>query len=357
MKKILSIALLLLILACSKDAIIGDSQAYEDIPSGLSARGSIADTSVVLQWNSVSKAAHYRIIRREDLIVGDGQHFTAAEPEWIDTTIALGVRYYYAVQSNFGSSTDTSAFSQFVSVMVEPEEGSDSGEVTLPSHLVLNASDGTENAISLAWTPCANEVRFLVERASLTDSVYMVLADSAQGATFVDETTEAGGYSYRVTAFLAGDSLSAVDAGHRTITPHEFFLEVNKEYKSSQAKIGRLNNKELGTESAGGAAHGTLTYDSYLDGFKAAIATLTYDNYRDGYLTLNGTQRTTIDGLFSQNGSVGDTVFVRGLYNGFVDHHITVSGGDPSGGHYRVGLEGVDTVDVLFATVKDAVLK
>lgn len=112
----------------------------------------------------------------------------------------------------------------------------------------------------------------------------------------------------------------------------------------------------MGKETVGGDYHGTLEYNSYLEGLSNAKAILTYDNYKDYYFTLKGVQKTNIEALLAQNGSVSDTVFVDGIYTGFVDHHIEVSGGNPSGGFYTIGQLGFETSNIQFSDVKDDVL-
>lgn len=349
--------LFLLILSCSDDPIIGDSNAFEDIPKGLSASRDREDSTIHISWNSVSRAKRYNLIRTDDpvkgeyLLVGESLEDTL----YIDREVTLGTKYYYRVSSVFGSSSDTSVSSDKVWGVALKD---DSVDDDFPDFISLTAADGASlSGVSIEWSSCGSEARYDLYVSGIDDEEYVLLEKGLSGTSYEHDDAVPGPLTYKIVAYNdKGDTLRSIDEGYRKVTPKEFFLEVNKTYKYSQAKIGLLNSKDLGTESAGGDIHGTLTYSSKLNGLSSADANLTYDNYKDFYLTLNGIQRTKIEKLITQKGTVSDTVRTSGMYVGFVDHHITVSGGDPNGGYYTVGVEGGDTATVQFSEVKDAVL-
>lgn len=347
---------LLLMFGCSDDPIIGDSNSFEDIPKGLQASQDRKDSTIHLQWNAVANARGYNLIRTEDPVEGE-YHLIAETLEdtlFIDREVTLGTKYYYRVSSVFGSVSDTSVSSEKVWGIAL----SKSDEDDFPDYISLDAADGEELVgVSVQWSSCGKTAKYDLYVSGFEGDEYLLLKEGITDTLYVHENAVPGPLTYKIIAYNeSGDTLKAIDEGYRLVTPKEFFLEINKTYKYSQAKIGLLQNEDLGTESAGGDIHGTLTYSSKLNGLSSADAVLTYGNYKDFYLTLNGKQKTKIEKLIAKKGNVSDTVRASGIYVGFVDHHISVDGGDPNGGYYTVGVEGGDTATVPFSEVKDAVL-
>lgn len=230
--------------------------------------------------------------------------------------------------------------------------------VVLPDYIILSATDGSrEDGVALTWDECDSGVQYVIFANGPEDDSYIKVAENLDSPEYIHTGVVPGEYTYKVFAYTPyGDSIYSVDKGYRAITPKEFFLEVNKVYHTSQSKISLLNSESLGEESAGGDIHGTVTYTAKL-GWGNVKADLTYDNYKDTYLVLNGKQHTNIESLTKRNGTVTDTVFISGIYSGFVDHHINVENSNPASGFYTVGVEGGDTADVQFEEVKGEVLK
>lgn len=322
-------------------------------PENLTASTDRMDSTILVAWDPVLHAEGYRL-QRSQMSDGSSAEVIATLDDktmFSDSDITVDKSYFYAVQALFPDTV--SEFSSFV----EGNALTDTTGSTFPDYLSIDAADGVSlTSVTIEWSSCGTSAKYDLYASALGEDEYTLLKEGITDTLYAHDDALPGPYTYKVIAYNeGGDSLTAIDEGYRQVTPKEFFLEVNKTYKYSQAKIGKLNAKELGKESAGGDIHGTLEYDSWLNGFKAK-AKLTYDNYKDFYLVLNGVQMTNIDGLISQDGDVSDTVKVAGIYTGFIDHHITVDGGDPDGGFYTVGVEGVDTADVQFSEVKDAVL-
>lgn len=355
---------LLFTLFCTDDPVTGVFNSFNIIPTNLEATDGEYDSVIKVTWNSVSGAKGYNLKRRDDPKVGEFEVITEniSDTFYLDTVPELGVKYYYKVNAQFSSSNDTSTYTDleegYAGVLDTGSSDTTNDDTTNPGFMVLNASEGTtDSAIILTWTNCGSGFVYKLSAASYEDTAYSVIATDISDTFYIHKNIVPGPYSYRIVATDgSGESLTSTDVGYRTISNLEFFLEVNKTYKYSQAKVGKLNDEDLGKETVGGNVHGTLEYNSYLEGLSGAKAILTYDNYKDFYLTLDGVQSTNIDGLFSKNGNVSDIVYIEGIYPGYVDHHIEVSGGKPSGGYYTIGQPGVDTSDVQFDTVKDDVL-
>lgn len=349
----LSLFFALLLTACSHDNIVGDSITYEDISSSIIASDSNSDTTINLSWGEVLGAEGYNLTRSTDPVDSsfevvlenyEGNSFT-------DLDILVNTKYWYKVQAVF-SSIENGSYSDI-------EDGiarSSLASATFPTSLAVDASDGTfGDKVEINWTDCGAAALYDIYASSYYDSAYTLLESGYTTPSFSHTTAVPGEYFYKVIALSGVDSAKGLDEGYRNITAKEFFVEVNKTFKYSQDKLELLESKgteSLGTEEEGGDIHGTINYDAAMDGLNVDIEIM-YTNYRDFYLTLNGYQSTRINGLVKQSGDVNDVVTVTGLYSGSIDHHIDVSGGVPTGGHYTVTVDGVGTSDVQFSDVKE----
>ncbi len=372
MKNILKFGTILLFItlclttSCSDDPVTGEFNSYDVIPTDLLASNGIYDSTIYITWKSVTNASGYNLKRRDDPKIGDFDLIAEniSDTFFIDDNVIIGTKYYYKVNAIFGSVSDTSTYSDleegYAGILdTSANDTSSSDTTTDPKFILLTASEGSsDSSIVLNWTNCGAGYKYSLSSSSFEDSTYTTLSSSLTDTFYIHKNIVPGPYSYRITAINndSSDTLKTTAVGYRSISNLEFFLEVNKTYKYSQSKVGKLNNEALGVETVGGDYHGTLEYNSYLEGLSSAKAILTYDNYRDFYLTLNGVQTTKIEALFAKDGNVYDIVFVDGIYKGFVDHHIEVDGGDPSGGFYTIGQTGLDTSDIQFSDVKDDVL-
>lgn len=354
------------LMSCTDDPVTGEFNSFDLIPTNLSASDGEYDNKVSIKWNSIPEATGYNLKRRDDPKIGEFELIAEniSDTFFIDSILTVGIKYYYKVNSIFESVSDTSTFSDLEEGFAGSLDTSinDTGDIdttTDPDFIILNASDGlSDSVISLSWTNCGDDYEYLLLGSSYEDSIYSILDSNLTDTNYIHKEVLPGPYSYKIKAInsITGDSMTSTDVGYRLISNLEFFLEVNKTYKYSQAKVGKLNSKSLGVETVGGDHHGTLEYNSYLEGLSSAKAILTYDNYKDFYLTLDGKQSTNIEALFAQDGKVSDTVNVDGIYKGFVGHNIKVTGGNPSGGYYSVGQEGKESSDIQFSEVKDEVL-
>lgn len=85
---------------------------------------------------------------------------------------------------------------------------------------------------------------------------------------------------------------------------------------------------------------GTCVYTAS-GGLSGADILITYSDYCDLYMTMNGTQHTVINDVFSQNGTLtGCQIDVTGVYTGYVRYNLIISGGKPAGGYYYVSQDG-----------------
>lgn len=362
---ILIIVTLFITMSCTEDPVTGAFNSFDVIPTGLDASDGTYDSSISIAWKKVTDATGYNLKRRDDPKIGDFDLVAEniSDTFFMDTNIIIGTKYYYKVNAIFESINDTSTFSDleegYAGILDTSSNDTSSSDTTDPNFILLTASEGTsDSSISLSWTNCGANFSYSLLASAFEDSTYDTLDVEIKDTIYLHNNVLPGPYSYRILAInkSSEDTLTTTAVGYRAISNLEFFLEVNKTYKYSQEKVGKLKNEALGEETVGGDYHGTLEYNSYLEGLSSAKAILTYDNYKDFYLTLDGVQTTKIEALFAKNGKVYDTVYVDGIYKGFVDHNIEVTGGDPSGGYYTIGQIGVDTSDIQFSEVKDDVL-
>lgn len=142
--------------------------------------------------------------------------------------------------------------------------------------------------------------------------------------------------------------------GYGALTAEKWFREYNKDIKSSQKKIGKMNvsndTDKIGTDAAIGEISGRVDYETSAKNILQAASGLTiylrYKDYADypmpddktkGYFVLNGNAVTKITSVTSQSGSMTDTVNVTGMYPGSVNYDgIVIKGGGAAGGFYAV---------------------
>lgn len=148
--------------------------------------------------------------------------------------------------------------------------------------------------------------------------------------------------------------------GYGALTAEQWFREYNKDIKSSQKKIGKMNvsndTDKIGTDAAIGEISGRVDYETSAKTLIQAASGLTiylrYKDYADypmpddktkGYFVLNGNAVTKITSVTSQSGSMTDTVNVTGMYPGSVNYDgIRINGGDAAGGYYAVTTKDLD---------------
>ena len=162
------------------------------LPGGIAAPSSVTAepyaAGVEVRWQPVDGAQEYQVHRNGDLI-GETRSTT-----YLDDEVGSGVNVTYTVAA-IAADSERSALSSPRTVLS-------------PLHPVGNLAATVDGlSIRLTWAPVTNADRYEIRRNE------EVVEPDVDGATFVDEVTEAGSYAYTVLAYDdAGAEPSMVSA-------------------------------------------------------------------------------------------------------------------------------------------------
>ncbi|HUI92466.1 MAG TPA: hypothetical protein VLX68_09495 [Chitinivibrionales bacterium] len=321
----------------------------QDIPANVVASDTLTSGVVQITWDSVAGARGYLVFRAK----GMSDSFLPISPEvagrlYLDSTAVPDTAYFYRVCSVL-SSGDTSLPS-----------APDMGEARLDTTTYIpafSASDGAyADRVALSWRRPFAHTTVIAASSDSTGTVWTPICTTSTATGCSDSLVTPGPHRYRLAVISdsAAGTLYYYDNGYRLVTDKEFFIEMNKTVKHSEAKLTKLGS--LGSEQVQGDTTGTLTYNAMMKGLSLVNVTIDYVDYRDFYLTLNGRQATAITNVLNQSGIVTDTVYVTGIYPGAVVYNINVSNGAPVSGTYTVIQQGRPPGVIQFADVEQYVL-
>ena len=181
-----------------------------DAPADLVA-AKVAWNGVDLTWSAAEGAAEYRVLRAD--VEGDttgefAQIGESAEPTYTDASVVQGGSYAYAVVA-------VSAYDRVSSPSAEVRSGVIPELVAPEAPADLTIAQVTADAAVLTWSPVANGVAYVLERAG-ADGVFTEIAVlETPGYTDAVDTTQP--WSYRVTARNQVGSSPASDVVVSTI--------------------------------------------------------------------------------------------------------------------------------------------
>lgn len=242
--------------------------------------------------------------------------------------------------------------------------------------------------VKITWNTVDGASGYHVYRSSKPASNYRKITDTPiTGNMYSDNDGSMQPQKYYYYKVLSlndlgqGKNYSGHAVGYGALTATQFLKEFGKQIKSSQKKMTFMHKggtSALGSESAGGAISGSLSYSAVMQGLGARI-TMPYSNYCDSlikdyyvysgsgdpndqnsyvlatgmdarYMIFNGNTNTTAN--MSSNGTMDGTVSVSGMYNGSVGFgNIQVKGGAAGGGYYPVTVNGFPTENISFSVI------
>jgi len=304
-------------------------------------------SKIVITWDAVPIAKSYQVYRSDTV---DGTYTAVGDKvtteAFTDTSIVAGNIYYYKVK----------AFN------VDNLEGglSDSVEAQtlgLPGGLV--ATDGVYSGeyidyVRVAWDKVEGAHHYklykMVSHFGSENGVYVQVGGDLYKNLYNDGDVEVGDYYfYKVSAFDADGEetpTSASDRGIRGVSNRDFFKEEDKTILRSHDKLHNLGGTSDETEP--GDVSGSVYYHVSI-GTTVSIP-IKYTNYCDYYLTINGTHTTRVS-MTSQDGWLTETLYVSGIYNGYVRYNVKICGGDPCGGEYYVKQNGGTETEMSWASL------
>lgn len=239
---------------------------------------------------------------------------------------------------------------------------------------VWRANNNGVYPVLVTWSESGKAAGYDVYRSTKADSGFKKINDAPlTDLYYVDAYTAAKAgvfYYYKVFALNSlgqgtksnnpADDKNHDARGYGALTREQWFREYNKDIKSSQKKIGKMNvssdTDKIGTDFAIGAISGRVDYETSAKSLVQAAGGLTiyirYKNYADhampddetkGYFILDGEANTKITDVTKQSGNMENTVNVTGMYPGSaVYNSIVIKGGAAGGGTYGVLTKDLD---------------
>lgn len=266
---------------------------------------------------------------------GGGTTIPAVTYNYVDKSVTQGKHYYYSI-----TSVDADGLESEFSVIDDGFAVSSDAPARVQN---VKASDGVSaTKVTVTWDAVPGATYYRVYRSNGKATV-QVGGDIT--GTSCDDAAPAGLLSYKVAAYnaFAESPYSSPDAGYRTVTNEEFYVEFARsmDYSLNRLAImkksgtGRLGKETISAQNSSG----TCTYNAAMDGLSGAIVTISFVDFCDLYMTFNGQQKTLAN--LSENGTLKDSsVNVTGIYTGTVRYDIVISGGAPGGGNYYVSQGG-----------------
>lgn len=247
---------------------------------------------------------------------------------YIDNAVSTGTRYYYAVTAvnAAGEESTLSPADEGYSLSTDVPDRVEDLAVTRGAYL---------DRVVLAWQGATGATYYRVYRSDGTTTVQ--IGQNIAATTVEDTTVGPGVYTYKVVAYneygMGGNSESV--AGYRAVTNEEFFSEAYNEIESAFEKLGELGTSDKKVYDKDG--NGNCLYDVTI---LSAKAVMTFTNYSDIYLTLDGDQTTVLSDYNNIDGTIKGQLNVAGLYNGYIVFDLIITGGEASGGTYKIKQNG-----------------
>lgn len=317
------------------------SSSFKLTVDGVSVEGTISNTGVFTPSSELIAGKEYTAtittgvtdLADNPLAANYSWKFRTSESStvlyyYLDSDVAQGTHYYYivtAVDEEGNESTESPV-----------EEGFTKSNDSVPSKVPsCSASDGITGGVTVTWAAATNATYYKVYRISSSGQAQV--GGNIAGTTYTDTAVAPGIFSYKVAPFNANGEggSSDPDAGYRAITNEEFFSEAYNELESAFEKLGELGTSDKKVYDKDG--NGNCLYDVTI---LSAKAVMTFTNYSDIYLTLDGDQTTVLSDYNNIDGTIKGQLNVAGLYNGYIVFDLIITGGEASGGTYKIKQNG-----------------
>jgi len=320
--------------------ITGDVPSDTWVPVQVSATDGIYHDRVLISWDALNGAFAYMVYRSSS---PDGTYEQLSDRVtdlyFDDYEVETGTHYFYSVTA-FNIDDMESHLSQY-------SDGFASSPTAPPAPAHVLSSDGSYyDEVSVAWDVSDGATYYRAYRAGAPLGPFIQHGGDLSVTAYEDYSVQPGQYFYKIAAFNSDgeeSAHSAVDPGYRALTDQEFLFEYNKTVIRSNEKLVLMHNDgsdAIGEEIQYGDVSGTCMYKATGNIWGADVA-ITYSNYCDYYLVLNGTQETNIGfPAWDKDGSLTGTVYISGLYNGYVCYALEIVNGDAGGGYYYVSQNG-----------------
>ena len=174
------------------------SKSSLPIPTGLSG-SAISNNTIKLAWNKVSNVAGYYIYRSTD-----GKSYSAIKAlspsttTYIDTSLAVGKKYYYMISSYNKTSTGVVAIGPKSSAITVT--ATDKGLVSCPSG--LKVTECSPKTIKIVWNTVSGVSGYYIYRSSDNANFSNIKTVSASVNSFTDSDLNAdSSYYYKIAAY------------------------------------------------------------------------------------------------------------------------------------------------------------
>ncbi|HLU45583.1 MAG TPA: hypothetical protein VKZ67_11300, partial [Natronosporangium sp.] len=252
----------------------------------------VPEASVSLGWDAVTDAAAYVVYRGESA----DQLTRLAEteqPGYVDTEVALGETYVYAVTMVTGLGIE-SAPSEPVTVTLRDESQE---PPATPDRFQLAAT--TTSAVSLEWRSVADAIAYHVYRAASPEGPFDRLA-TTEASRYTDEVVPSRHYSYQVRAVGLGglsEPTAVVTAPVTVVPARQMEHLADRGVVAVPAVDGGVlvHWRMFGTDPAG------IRFHVYRDGSRLT----SQPTARTNYLDPDGTEASTYQVAPVVDGTVG----------------------------------------------------
>ncbi len=326
--------------------ITGDTPSDTWAPSQVSATDGTYHDHVRISWEALNGAVEYMVYRSASPN-GNYEQLSSRITDlyYDDHAVETGTHYFYSVTA-FNIDDMESHLSQY-------NDGFASYPTAPPAPAHVASSDGSYyDKVSVAWDTSDGATYYRVYRAEAPLGPFIQLGGNLPVTVYDDYSVQPGKFFYKIAAFNSDNEESAhsdVDPGYRALTDQEFLFEYNKTVVRSNDKLVLMHNDgsdAIGEEIQYGDVSGTCSYKATGNIWGADVS-ITYSNYCDYYLVLNGTQETNIGfPAWDKDGSLTGTVYVSGVYNGYVRYALEIVNGDAGGGYYYASQNGAPETQV-----------
>ncbi len=320
--------------------ITGDTQSGTWVPVQVSATDGTYHDRVRISWDALDEAAAYMVYRAAS---PDGTYEKLSsritDLSYDDREVETGTHYFYSVTA-FNIDDVESRLSQY-------NDGFASSPTAPPAPAHVASSDGSYyDRVAVNWDASDGALFYRLFRSAAPLGPFARLGGDLSETVYNDYAVQPGQFFYKVAAFNGSGEESAhsdVDPGYRALTDQEFLFEYNKTVIRSNDKLVLMHkdgSDAIGEETQYGDVSGVCTYKA-TGNIMGADVVITYTGYCDYYLVLNGVQKTHIVfPAWNENGYLTGTVYVSGVYNGYVRYDLDIVSGDAGGGFYYASQNG-----------------
>ncbi len=254
---------------------------------------------------------------------------------YIDENIAAGTHYFYKIKAFKDSGIESGFANTSEGFLLIP------GAPGVPKNI---QSDCQDNKVIISWDSVSGATSYKVLRSKKQSGEYSIVSGTGgiTSAVYEDTSVPPGMFYYKIAAvnsYGEGGHTTPYGAYRKKVTDVEFFQEFMRATKVSQDKIPSMGG--FGNDTINGDVSGTCLYNSGWITFMSEVGvTITYTSYSDNYMVFNGEVFTDIKNINSQSGTLRKKVNIDGIYKGYVDHFLEISGGKANGGYYTIFQDG-----------------